>query len=327
MQLSTDTLSNNCSFKSETVLLQCPREHLSILYDRSDWVRAVDIALCAFNSITALTATLGNVLVIAAVWQTPNLRNPSNIILFYLAITDLLTGLITEPTFVLHIILQMKQRNHAYCIVAEFMAAVGFMLSGTSFSVLTTVGIDKYLAVRYHLRYKELVTNTRIFRAMTIILFLNASILTVFYFNYRVYTFLILLLVFINLLAWFVCYSFVFRHVKKHKREIFKLAIEMGRKQEYNTPIQHLKKLEHSTHTSIFIVGLYFFCYIPFLVVSIVKSRLGYHSSHLELARRVASTLVLLNATLNPALYCLRLKSMRVAVKKTCFRLVNLAAS
>ena len=323
-QLPSIMLPTNGSYVSEEIeLLRCSREHLSVVYDQSKWIWAVDITLCVFASITAITATIGNALVILAVWQTPTLRNPSNIILFFLAITDLLTGLITQPTFVLHLILQMNQSVKAYCIVAEFMAAVGFMLSGTSFSVLTIVGIDKYFAVRYHLRYNVIVTNARIFQTMSIILILNACILTVFYFNYRVYTILILFLVCINLLGWFLCYSFVFRHVEKHKRELGRLAVEMARIQSHAGPIQHLRKLEYSTYTAIFIVGLYFVCYIPFLVVSIVKSSLGYHSSHLEVARRVASITVLLNASLNPVLYCLRLKLMRKAIKRICLRLVK----
>ena len=311
--------SNNLTSKP-TEHLRCPRKHINILNDQSDWIRSVDITLCVFNSLAAITATIGNALVILAIWQTPTLRKPSNLILFFLAITDFFTGLITEPTFVIYVILKMKQSIEAYCIVAEFMAAVGFMLSGTSFSVLTAIGVDKFFAVRYHLRYKEIVTNTRIVKTGTIILICNACILTVFYFNYNVYTALIIILVVINFLAWCVCYAYVFRQVKRQRRRLERLATETAR--FHAGSICHLRRLERSTYTAVFIVGLYFICYVPFIVVSIFKSSLGYNNSRLELAHRVASTLVLLNATLNPIVYCLRLRTMRAAVvKKVCLLL------
>ena len=58
------------------------------------------IALIVLNTFISITATIGNLLVLATVWQGPNLRSPSNTMLFGLALSGLCVGLVSEPLYV-----------------------------------------------------------------------------------------------------------------------------------------------------------------------------------------------------------------------------------
>ena len=54
-----------------------------------------------FNSITCPITVVLNVLVIIAVKRKPRLQSYANILLACLAVTDALTGLLVQPTFII----------------------------------------------------------------------------------------------------------------------------------------------------------------------------------------------------------------------------------
>ena len=58
-----------------------------------------------FNVLLAFTAVLGNGLIFAAYYQTESLRKPVNTILLSLAITDFLTGAVSQPLYIYELVL------------------------------------------------------------------------------------------------------------------------------------------------------------------------------------------------------------------------------
>ena len=58
------------------------------------------LAIAITNALLGSTAVIGNGLVVASYCCTPSLRTPSKILLFALAVTDFLTGLVVHPMVV-----------------------------------------------------------------------------------------------------------------------------------------------------------------------------------------------------------------------------------
>ena len=58
-------------------------------------------------------------------------------------------------------------------------------------------------------------------------------------------------------------------------------------------------------------------CHAPITTVEIIVAHSKTYTSHLIITRRVAVTLVYLNSTLNPFLYCWKISELRRAVKQT----------
>ena len=118
------------------------------------------------NSITCpFTVTL-NVLVIMAVKRRPRLQTYANILLACLAVTDALTGLFVQPTFIIWRTSQLLGRintdivrtlHNFFLTVVSFSSALHLML-GTC---------ERLLAIKYTMAYPHLVTTQIIKVAVT----------------------------------------------------------------------------------------------------------------------------------------------------------------
>ena len=58
------------------------------------------LAVCIVNGIVSVIATLTNILVIVTITIYSELKTNSNILLLFLAITDLFVGLVVQPSFI-----------------------------------------------------------------------------------------------------------------------------------------------------------------------------------------------------------------------------------
>ena len=65
----------------------------------------------------------------------------------------------------------------------------------------------------------------------------------------------------------------------------------------------------------LYVVSLFLACFIPFLTVLVAKRQRG-GGPTLNIIYNVFATVVYLNSSLNPFVYCYRLKEIRVAVFK-----------
>lgn len=74
-------------------------------------------------------------------------------------------------------------------------------------------------------------------------------------------------------------------------------------------------KCKKSAITVLYIYGLLLLFYVPFVTVIIVETANGYTRS-LKIAYDYTATVVFINSSLNPAIYCWRVKEIRLAVKK-----------
>ena len=124
------------------------------------------------------------------------------------------------------------------------------------------------------------------------------------------------------------CYCNIFRHVRRHRQEILnhasismntrnnKVSITNSMNREERKTLARQKK---STLTMVYILLFFFLCYFPALVYQVVAAtaaRTGEHNQSLRIAYRIVFTLVELNSSLNPVLYCLRITELREAVMK-----------
>ena len=77
-----------------------------------------------------------------------------------------------------------------------------------------------------------------------------------------------------------------------------------------------MKRYKKSVKNALWVHFTLAICYLPFAVVTVIIVIRGL-SSALFLAGGVAVSLVYLNSSLNPVLYCWKIKEIRRAVKET----------
>ena len=113
------------------------------------------------NSITCPFTVLLNVLVIMAVKRRPRLQTNANILLACLAATDALTGLTSQPSFILWKTFQLigVTNNDP---VRLFYGIVMRILSICSCLHLVLVTCERLLAIKFTMHYEEIVTERKI---------------------------------------------------------------------------------------------------------------------------------------------------------------------
>ena len=264
------------------------------------------IANCILNAPLMLLSIIGNALVLVAILRTPSLRSPSVIFLCNLAVSDLLVGLVVQPVYI------VEQMVKTVPKLQEAVRGMGFAGCGVSLSTMTAITVDRFLALHYHLQYPNLMTTSRaIYTIITI-----WCIITLFSFSVlwspRIYYFLVAFCITICLLVCLVCFIKIYRIVRRHQ-----VQIHVQQQAVENSTDTNKQQIRQSTKSAknIFIYFLVMIlCYTPLFFVYIISAINNLNSTVLQ---TFPATVVFVNSSINPFLYCWRIPELRTAVFKT----------
>ena len=287
------------------------------------------IVNCAINAIFSLTAVFTNALVIVAIWRASSLRSPIYYLLFGLAVSDFGVGLLTQSSYVLYRVAGLYKRLQLSCVAGIFFGLAANQLSAVSFLTVTLISLDRVLALYFHLRYKELVTLQRVRLALFVTWLLSASVDIAWLTSLKVFYFIASAGFAIFLTTTLLAYIMIFRTVKRHHLQIQQQTIavlHLNTASSQENPTSRANAIERSKEdsaryrhllTAMFLVYLVFLlCTLPVMCVLLIASFHGRNKA-VETAFNFTMTLVFINSTLNPFLYCFRLKTLRREVWNT----------
>ena len=253
-----------------------------------------------FNVITSPLTVLLNVLVIMAVIKRPRLQSYPNILLACLAATDVLTGLIVQPSFALCRTFHLLGMNETETILCTFHFSSIHALSLCSCLHLMWITCERLVAIKFTLRYTHLVTTRNI--KVAVITFWIISLIsgvtrdlenkTLLAFSVGIYIFCVLFIVF----SYLILYCEIIRHKKMIK------AHQLPQEE-----VERFAKESKALKTTVIVVGAVVLCFVP-VVFALVLGALGLASSGLVLW---VATVVMFNSLLNPLIYCGRQEEMR----------------
>ena len=78
----------------------------------------------------------------------------------------------------------------------------------------------------------------------------------------------------------------------------------------------NIARYRKAVYSALWVQGTLVVCYLPFVIVGALASQRGISLS-VYLAWQFTGALVLLNSSLNPLLYCWKMREVRKAVKET----------
>ena len=116
--------------------------------------------ISASNVLFSIIALMGNVLIFVALRKVSSLHPPSKLLFGCLASTDLCVGLISQPLFVTFIFAPELSKLCYYTTILS--NTIGFIFSGVSLLTVTTISVDRLLALMLRLRYRQVVTLRRV---------------------------------------------------------------------------------------------------------------------------------------------------------------------
>ena len=271
------------------------------------------IVLLALNGFVAITAFLGNTLILVALHKESSLHAPSKLLFRNLATTDLCVGIIAEPLFVTYLISIMKERWNICPYVSAVSKITSHILCGVSLLTLTAISVDRLLALLLGLRYRQVVTFKRIHRIVVGFWVASTAGATISFFNLPIALWFNCVVVTLCVVTSIFSYTKIFftlRHNQIHAQG----NVHQG--QPSQTAQLNIARYKKTVSSALWVQVALVVCYLPFLIVAVLR-RGGFASSSLLVARFYSGTLVLLNSSLNPILYCWKIREVRQAVKDT----------
>lgn len=268
------------------------------------------IITCAINVPSMLVAIVGNSLVLAAILSAPSLRSPAILLLCNLALSDLLVGLVIQPLFIAH------SFNLTTRLLTSIWLIMSYSACGISLCTMTAIAVDRFLALHYHLRYSTMVTSFRIKTILTALWLKSVIFSGIYFWSVRIFFLYITIFVCLCLIISVFCYVRIFKIVRHQQKKI------QCQHQAVNLPqgstISNLLQLKKSAINSFlfFIVMVLFYTPVSTYLSLIYATKDGSHRGW-----NVAITLVFINSSVNPFLYCWRMGDLRAAVMKTARKL------
>ena len=291
------------------------------------------IYLAAFNVFLSITAFLGNTLILVALGKESSLHPPSKLLLRCLAVTDLCVGLIAEPLLVVYW-MSLVQEYWDFCRYVYYVSYIsGFILCSVSLLVLTAISVDRLLALLLGLRYRQVVTLKRLYVIVVTFWIVSTVVALCFLVNRLVNSWYSYTVIPLSLVISVICYTKIFlglRHRQKRQVQVIAVIVVQEFVQREN-PTQTIRlntaRYRKAVSSALWLQLVLAACYLPYSVVSFVFSDRGNLSSFSFLAWQLAVTLVCLNSSLNPFLYCWKITELRQAVRRTIRQVICCAPS
>ena len=282
----------------------------------SDHTPAVKF-LAAFNIILSILASTGNVLVLLALRKESSLHPSSKILLHCLAITDLCVGAIEQPMVSVLFVAVVNDAKDLCRPMLGFSFLSGVVLFGVSLLTLTAVSVDRLLALLLGLRFRQLVTWSRVLAVVICFWVLNIVIAVLCSWNYIIFLWYGCVLVLSCIITSVFSYAKIFTTLLRRQALVHGVSLQ-GQQTQVETPL-NIARYRKSVFGALWIQGTLLCCYLPYFVVTALASFIGLTPS-VVLGWRFTTSIVFLNSSLNPFLYCWKIREVRQAVKETIRR-------
>ena len=297
-------------------------QHLSQKeYRRSIMVlSSFSVFLAALNFSLSLTTLLGNVLILFALRKVNSIRPQTKLLFQCLAVIDLAVGLAAQPLLAITFIPGVLERN-TILYLYHASISMGFVLQTVSVLTTTAICVDRLLALLLGLRYPQIVT----FRRVRLVLFcfwLLSSVLVGLRYSAGIFTTtrsILIALMLLSLLVSLASYAKIYRRLR-HQQQQVQIHMPQPQPQPRNGEAISLNIARYKkTVSSIVYVQLALsFCYLPYLSVGMLLTNgIIPPTGWGPLFHGATITILCLNSTLNPILYCWRIREVKQAVKST----------
>ena len=281
--------------------------------DTSTWLTGVLVFLSALNIFFSVTASLGNALILVALSKETSLHPPTKLLFRCMAVTDLFAGLFSQPVFAHAIIARIVKTN--YRDSDKGFIVTGFILCGISVLTSTAISVDRLLALILRLRYRHVVTlrRTRALIACFFVIGLSSGLMYVW--NKSISRIAVDIFGVISLITSIFCYVKIYLTLRQQQSRVQELVSHRDPKGG-GTPLniaQYKKTVSSIAWVQIVLVA----CYIPYFIVSIFRLSSVSNGKSIEAVYLATVTQIYLNSSLNPVLYCWKIKEVRKAAKDT----------
>ena len=272
-------------------------------------LRSTYIANCVFNNFLSYTAIMLNIVTIQAIRKTSSLPNTLKTLLLNLAVSDIGVGVFVQPFYTSLLAKWLRQNNPGCQAYMVFVITTSSFYQASFFGVVA-LSLDRFLAIHLHLRYQEFVTHKRV-----VVVVISIWLLSVFLplmmvwapLPVDIFLFIKSTLGVIGLLLTTVAYIRIYFTVRRLKNQIQPMQEQQV---AVNNEIANFARLVKSA-VGIFYVNItVLVCYAPHFI-SLVCLKINGPTIALHRFFLLSLVLVFLNSSLNPVIYCWKMRHIR----------------
>ena len=276
-----------------------------------------NIFLASFNTFLSVTASLGNVLILIALRKESSLHPPSKLMFRCLTITDLCVGLISQPMFAAELLFQINELRNLCYYFSVWGNNVSIVFCGVSLLTATAISVDRLLALSLGLRYRQVVTLRRVGAILSCfwIVSVVVSLIDVFW-GFIIASRVINPIVILCLITSLYCYTKIFLRLRHHQVQIQAGHAQQGQPNGGGIPL-NIARYRKTVSAALLVQITLVACYLPQALLRPTASLFSVGEEFIYLGGRYTASLVYLNSSLNPFLYCWKIREVRQAVKDT----------
>ena len=280
----------------------------------ADADNAIPLAACVFNAFLSYTTIMLNVITIHALRKASGLQKNLKTWLLSMSVADLGVGLLAQPLYITLNAMGMNQTENKNIFNKTRKASiiVTNVLCLASFLVVAAVAFDRFLAIYLHLRYQEIVTHNRVVAVVISFWVLSAffSLLSLLLLTKTVFE-MIVIICSICLIVAALFYFKIYLVVRHHAQQISALHAEQVAQNDEQMAIAARQK--KSTVAVFYVYLVLLVCYLPNMGVIVIFLTGQYNKIPLNMAF-FTDALVFLNSTLNPLIYCWKMRPVQQAI-------------
>ena len=270
-------------------------------------VEISNIISIIINSVTCPFTVALNVLVIMAVKRRPRLQTNANILLACLAVTDALTGLTSQPSFILWKVIQLLSMTELDNIMSKFHNSCLRTVSICSCLHLMLVTCERLIAIKFTVYYPYIVIKRNIAFTVIACWIISISIEVLNLANQKTIVKVLVGLV-LNFCVLFVVFSYLllYREARRHEKMI--------KTQQLPTEeVERFAKESKALKTTVYVVGAALLCLLPAAIVIALQVS-GHSFSEPSIFFAVTPwirTCGMSNSLMNPLIYYWRQREIR----------------
>ena len=271
------------------------------------------IFFLALSLPLSISAFLENVLIIVALQKVSSLHLSSKVLLGCLACTDLGVGLISHP---LRSGFYLSPEHSKGCYYSWILFnTIGAILCGVSLLTMTAISVDRLLALLLGLRYRQVVTVRRVWAlVVTLWVFSTFNAMVVFY-SFRIAAGIACVVLLLCIAFSTFCYTKIYRTLRLQQTQV-QDQVHQGQPNGGGIALNKAR-YKKTVSTALWVQMTLLACYLPYGIVVSFISITRMDTPELGFAWTLTVYLVLFNSTLNPFLYCWKMREIRQAVKGT----------
>ena len=277
------------------------------------------------NSLCSPIAVFGNAMVLAAIWRQTRLRTPSFVFIGCLATADLLTGFISQPSYIIFLLWEDSRNNYnkkpgAYGI--EIVNTVGRYFSCVTVAIIPVMSLERWL----HVNRRSLINKRRAFficiaTSIALIpmmalrrLLISDSVEKITHFFYPG---ILGLITFVSFLISTVIYIKVFKVIRCQQLRVENMN-QINSRGYCHQPALNITQYKKSVYTILCIMVSSWLSYLPQVFCSFLSdiSANGDEMISAEIFH-FGLTLHFFSSAVNPALYFWRVREIRLEVQHT----------